>query len=190
MQENGRSQDDGFNPLGICHRLFNFIMNSFLTRGTKRVTLGTTTNAASVHDDRSRALKRNPTQDHVIRPDGGHDPSPEILVEFRHTNGATVKQRSNASDRVSERENATTRTRQRRDPRDQGNGNGSGSGSGSGENVTRNSDLIIKDGANLPGRRHHLLSVASNINEKADAFIRSRKEAMEKNLSLKQKADI
>ncbi|KAI3668191.1 hypothetical protein L6452_43268 [Arctium lappa] len=175
--------------LGFSFTLFNFILNSFLSRGTKRVTLGTTTttNAASASDVRSRALERNPNQDHVIRPDGGHDPSPEILVEFRHTNGATVKQRSNGSDHVSVRENAT-RSRQRRDQRDQGDGNESGSGSG--ENVAKRSDLIIRDGANLPGRRHHLLSVASNINEKADAFIRSRKEAMEKNLSLKQVADM
>ncbi|KAK3170422.1 hypothetical protein Dsin_025218 [Dipteronia sinensis] len=37
MQE---KKEDSYNPLGICERLFNFIMNGIIASGFKRVTLG------------------------------------------------------------------------------------------------------------------------------------------------------
>ncbi|KAI3829665.1 hypothetical protein L1987_03792 [Smallanthus sonchifolius] len=179
MQEKGK-QDDGLGPLGICHRLFNFIMNSILTRGTRRIALGTN-NAASPQDDETRSFEASHTgQDKVTRPE-----SHELQVEFRHTNGPIVNQTSNTSGQILVQENMnSTRARKETDSQDQGKGNGDH------ENATKKSTLTIVDGENLPGRKHHLLSVASNINEKADAFIRSRKEAMDKTLNMKQTNDV
>ncbi|GJX26911.1 hypothetical protein Tco_0233207 [Tanacetum coccineum] len=170
MEERGTT-NDGFGPLGICHRLFNFIMNSFLTLGTRRLTSGTR-NAALPHDDGSRPLLNTRGPDHVIRPDGH-----EVQVELRHTNGAMVNRTNNNSGQVVVKEN-TNLTQARN--KTEGNKNGGR------EKETNMSTLTIVEGGNLPGRKHHHLSVASNINEKADAFIRSRKEAMEKALSMKQ----
>ncbi|MFS7901891.1 hypothetical protein Hanom_Chr01g00004891 [Helianthus anomalus] len=209
MQEKGK-QDDGFGPFSICQRLFNFIMNSILTRGTRRVTLGAN-NTTSPQDDETRAFEASHTsqdtspqddkarafevshtnqdpspqddktqasgQDQVTRPDGH-----ELLVEFRHTNGSMVNKTSHPSSQavIQETKNPT-QTRKQTSPQDQGKVNGDRHKS------TKKSTLPILEGGNLPGRKHHLLSVASNINEKADAFIRSRKEAMEK--TLKQERD-
>ncbi|PWA59253.1 hypothetical protein CTI12_AA393140 [Artemisia annua] len=170
MAEKGTT-NDGFGPLGICHRLFNFIMNSFLTRGNRRLTSGTS-NAASPHDDGSRPLLNTRGQDHVIRPDGH-----EISVEYRHTNGAMVSRTKNNSGQVLVKEN-TNMT--------QAHNKTEGNKNGGREKETNKSTLTIVEGEHLPGRKHHLLDVTTNINEKADAFIRSRKEAMERALSMKQ----
>ncbi|KAI3787745.1 hypothetical protein L2E82_00129 [Cichorium intybus] len=157
--------DDNFGSLGICHRLFNFIINSFLIR---RFT--------SPHGYRSQAHEDN-NQDHDLISHHGHDTGPEIQVEFRHINGSTANRRNNGSDNILVQENGnTTLTRRKTDSQDQRNGNGDR------ENVQKKTSLTIIDGEKLPGRKHHLLNVASNINEKADDFIRSRKEAMEKKL--------
>ncbi|KAF5820497.1 hypothetical protein HanXRQr2_Chr01g0002931 [Helianthus annuus] len=214
MQEKGK-QDDGFGPFSICQRLFNFIMNSILTRGTMRVTLGAS-NTTSPQDDETRAFEASHTsqdtspqddkarafevshtsqdtspqddktqafkashmgQDQATRPDGH-----ELLVEFRHTNGSMVNKTNNPSSQavIQETKNPT-QTRKQTSPQDQGKVNGDR------DKSRKKSTLPISEGGNLPGRKHHLLSVASNINEKADAFIRSRKEAMEK--TLKQERD-
>lgn len=63
----------------------------------------------------------------------------------------------------------TTQTRKEMESRDQGDGNAVR------EKITKGS---IVDGGNLPRRRHHLLSVDTNINEKSDAFIKSQLEKM------------
>ncbi|KAL8214934.1 hypothetical protein R6Q57_004383 [Mikania cordata] len=173
MQEKD-NQDDGLGPLGICHRLFNFIMNSILTRGARRITLGTR-NTVSIRDDETRAFEVSHTsQDELIRP---YDH--ELLVEFRHTNGSMVNRTSDthvkmgSEDQVLVQENQnSTNTHMKMGSEDQVKGNGGL------EKETRKTSLTIVDGEKLAGRRHHLLNVASNINEKADAFIRSRKEAM------------
>ncbi|KAI3682719.1 hypothetical protein L1987_82909 [Smallanthus sonchifolius] len=178
MQEKGK-QDDGLGPLGICHRLFNFIMNS-ITRGTRHIALGTS-NTTSPQDNETRSFEASHTsQNEVTRPE-----SHELLVEFRHTNGPIVNRTSNTSGQILVQENRNlTRARKETDSQDRGKGNGD-----SGK-ATEKSTLTIVDGENLPGRKPHLLSVASNINEKADAFIRSRKEAMEKTLNMKQTNDV
>ncbi|CAH1417653.1 unnamed protein product [Lactuca virosa] len=174
MQEEGKT-DDGFIPLGICHRLFNFIINSFLTR-----------HFTSPHDERSQAHQvRNPDHDVISHHHHGHDTDHEILVEFRHINGSIVNRKNKSSGQNLVKENGNpTLTRQKTDSQDQRNGNGDQ------EKAPKRTNLKIIEGGNLPGRRHHLLSVASNINEKADAFIRSKKEAMEKNLSMKEINDV
>ncbi|KAD3338234.1 hypothetical protein E3N88_33755 [Mikania micrantha] len=138
------------------------------SRGARRITLGTS-NTVSPRDDETHAFEVSHTsQDELIRPNDH-----ELLVEFRHTNGSMVNQTSDTSGQVLVQENRnSTNTRVKMGSEDQVKGDGGL------EKETRKTNLTIVDGEKLAGRRHHLLNVASNINEKADAFIRSRKEAM------------
>lgn len=185
MQVKGKQ--DGFGPLGICNRLFNFIMNTILTRGTRRVTLPQHDTTSPEHDttspqhEETQAFEASQMDQYeVIRPE-----SHELPVEFRHTERPMVNRTSDSSGQVLVQENVnSTQLRKETGLQDQGKVNGDR------EKGTKRSTSTIVEGGNLPGRKHHLLSVDSNINEKADAFIRSRKEAMEKALNMKHTNDV
>ncbi|KAK9282057.1 hypothetical protein L1049_004969 [Liquidambar formosana] len=79
MQE----RDNQLQPLGICHRLFNFIMNSLVARGIKRVTLGRpASHGGSTKPDGEESLLSPTGQRKSVEKS-----SSEIVVEFKHTNG-------------------------------------------------------------------------------------------------------
>ncbi|KAK1428268.1 hypothetical protein QVD17_17098 [Tagetes erecta] len=179
MQEKG-TQDDGLGPFGICHRLFNFLMNTILTRGTRRVIVETSV-TTSPQDDETQAFEASHMdQGEMIRAE-----SHELPVEFRHTERPMVNQTSDSSGEVLVQENRiSTQPRKETQLQDQSKGNDGR------EKGRKRSTLTIVEGGSLPGRKHHLLSVDSNINEKADAFIRSKKEAMEKALNMKHTNDV
>ncbi|TXG63577.1 hypothetical protein EZV62_010571 [Acer yangbiense] len=48
-----QKKKDSYNPLGICERLFNFIMNGIIASGFKRVTLGQPAGSAVEHQSKS-----------------------------------------------------------------------------------------------------------------------------------------
>ncbi|KAL4588190.1 hypothetical protein LXL04_001072 [Taraxacum kok-saghyz] len=140
MQEEGKT-DDGFGPLGICHRLYNFIIDIFVTR-----------RVISPHEDKSRAHEdSNPNHDVISH--HGHDTGPNILVEFRHTIGSIVNKRNNGYDQVLVQKNGNpTLTRRKTDAQEQRNGNGGQ------EKVPKKTNLMIIEGGNLPRRKPHILS--------------------------------
>ncbi|KAA8550909.1 hypothetical protein F0562_002593 [Nyssa sinensis] len=82
-----KKDTNSFQPLGICHKLFNFIMNSIIARGLKRISTGRPASHDSTElpiQESSRNAEK-PTK--TIKSNGGHRASSEIIVEFRHTDG-------------------------------------------------------------------------------------------------------
>lgn len=146
-------------PLGICQRLFNFIMSKFFRR----------------HHS-------------------------EIIVEFRHTDATYPN-----STQTHETNTVQKGELHSSSPDPNSHQKNSAQGKRARKSVTikegENEIIVDKKDANLSGdqdaKANHqeakekpprhwgpLLSVASNINEKSDAFINRKKKAMRRNYSL------
>ncbi|CAK9151018.1 unnamed protein product [Ilex paraguariensis] len=96
-----KKKDSDSQPLGFCHRLLNFIMNSLLVQGLKRITAGPPAShdgsmevlleGSSSNGDQTLKPTNSTGKETVIRPARARPEdhlSSEITVEFRHTNGS------------------------------------------------------------------------------------------------------
>ncbi|PQQ16809.1 hypothetical protein Pyn_08804 [Prunus yedoensis var. nudiflora] len=209
MQEKGNPSQ----PIGICHRLITFIMNSHIARSlVKRVTLG-----HPIPQDLQPVIP-------AASPDGAGQTmylqalqSPEnesvfeIQIHYKQTDedleeSWTQVDKLGPIERAEEAEIQdkgprevkliSTATSQEKEPKkslsieDVGelekekNNKKKGKGVISGEKLTL--AMEVEDEISRLGLRRvrPLFHVAPNINEKSDAFIRSRKEAMRRNYGL------
>lgn len=212
---------DNLQPLGICHRFFNFIINNLIGKGLNRVTLGQarTVSNESVQvpiEGSTRNLKgsinpssksngevivefmhldkeenRNPVQDfsssvHFPKKNGSKNGLIENDAGFQGPSGKDPPEVKHpaANHETGPKVVAIKETAGNNRGKDKNNQEKSipihqrtTSGNEAGGTIT------------IPQRpfRPLLMSVASNINEKADAFIRSRKEAMSKHYGLEPK---
>ncbi|KAI7983821.1 hypothetical protein LOK49_LG15G00403 [Camellia lanceoleosa] len=199
MQENNNSE-----PLGICHRLFNFIMNSLIAPGVKLLTTGHSlpdhqSNKMSFEDsstNQSELSLKHATHNgekSVLHADWERPidrSSSEIMVEFRHTNG--VEQWT--LDRVPKKDSPPVIRDFPKLQKGMENRN-------SVQGIFQEEENIEKKYAKIPidqklkgvvvetddKRPSYRPLILMNINEKSDAFIRQKREAlMRTNNSLDQ----
>lgn len=186
--------------IGICHRLYNFIINTFFSPTLKTITIGHTLDSDNDHQILLQDKSRNLQESSLVS-------SPEIVVEFRHNSdpdkrihidqttsidimkpqevqeamhgedfevrSANIAKGKGPKKTVSVKENAEEKLKDRRDKQQQ---------------KDKGIFPVARDEADKPHvmKKHkvpRLLSVDTNINEKSDAFIRSKKAAMRRTYS-------
>lgn len=193
-------------PIGICHKLYNFIINTLFWPPLKRVTMGRTPNSDTDGEILLHDVSRTGEE------------SSEIVVEFRHSteNWSSKVDNLNAELGKQKTENDDQMARIGiMKPQVQGT-----SAAGEFEATSTNVDALKGNGPkntvtikkheqkdrdrrrrqqqqqqdkNIPTtvssaesefvRKPRLLGVTSNINEKSGAFIESRLKAMRKNFT-------
>lgn len=187
--------------IGICHRLYNFIINILFSPTLKTISIGHTLDSDHDHQmllqDQSRNLQETSL-----------DSSPEIVVEFRHDVDRDKRIQIDETARVDilmPREVQETKLAEDFEVSSANIAKGKGpktvTNKENAEEYWKDStrdkqkELIDKnifpeprDEAHKPHvmKKHRiprLLSVETNINEKSDAFIRSKKAAMRRTFS-------
>lgn len=213
QRKDGINSNSSKQPIGICHKLYNFIINTLFSPPLKRVTMGHTPNSDTdgeilLHD----LSRKGEDQSDAIS-------SSEIVVEFRHTEEDWTSKVDNLnaallSDHVKQKENdQMARIGINMKPQVQGTSAEATStnvvkGKGPKKTATIKHDQKDRDKQqqqqdnNIPTtvsstvesdqsvrkpKLPRLLSVTSNINEKSDAFIESRLKAMRKNFTFETK---
>ena len=164
-----RDSNNNLKPLGFCNRLFNFIMDSLLARALKH---GTTAHESN------EALFEGPS-------------SSEITVEFRHAkkdsplvNGEKQSgiirpslKKDTALVQVGEKELEPKKKVAKKTVTIKESG-GEGERKKKKEKIKQAEEPTVKS----PG----LVFLNNNINEKSDAFIRRKREALRRDNSLEQ----
>ncbi|KAL1816645.1 hypothetical protein ACET3Z_019219 [Daucus carota] len=186
--------------IGICHRLYNFIINTFFSPTPKSITLGHPLDSENDHQNLLQDQSSNLHDSSLVT-------SPEIVVEFRHniedqriqidetarvdvmapqeiqeTNlgedieviSANIGKGKGPMKTVSIKENAEEYRKDSRDKQQQQNDKNL---------IPVSGDEAHKPPVTKKHRIKRLLSVETNINEKSDAFIRSKKAAMRRTYS-------
>lgn len=198
MQRKDVNNSNNLQPIGICHKLYNFIVHTFFSHPLKRIALGHTSSYDTSREILLHDMSRN--EDRL------DTTSSEVMIEFKHNEDWTSKVNNiNAAilkDGKQEENDQTIRSGFAKKPKvlsttSVGDLEGSGTkGKGPKKTITFKDDnkekdkqisatpVVAEGEGEIVRRLKHprLLSVTSNINEKSDAFIKSRLEAMRNNL--------
>lgn len=158
MEKRGTGRGGSHYP-GVCQRLFSFFLNTLSARGFKRdETMGNPTVSRHSSDIPIEGSSRNGL-------------NPEVLVEYGHEVGWF-------NDPT--RYNIWGGQRKATPPSVKVNSEEKNKSNLSAEAANPDTTMSLPP----PPRRPRLLSVTSNINEKAEAFIRRRREKMSRNYTL------
>lgn len=185
-------------PTGICHRIFTFIVNSLVGRLlVKQVMLG---HPMPDQDEQPMIPPANPkgveTMDHhEASQTPEKDSGLQIQVHYKQTDGFESwthidKLGDPVKANVSEHKGNLTKVLSIKDvpkPDKEKNSMKKGKGVMGGEKLTLAMEIEDDDeGSKIALRRRvrPLFHIAPNINEKSEAFIQSRKEAMGRNYGI------
>ncbi|KAK1398976.1 hypothetical protein POM88_008839 [Heracleum sosnowskyi] len=186
--------------IGICHRLYNFLINIFFSPTLKNITIGHPLESDNDHQmllqDQSKSLQESSLVS-----------SPEIMVEFRHDIDSDKRIHIDETTRVDIMKPQEVQETKHREDFEVSSANiakGKGpktvsinenaeeyredSRDKQQEQKDKNIFPVARDEAHKPPvmkkhRIQRLFSVETNINEKSDAFIRSKKAAMRRTYS-------
>ncbi|KAL8148978.1 hypothetical protein AgCh_006111 [Apium graveolens] len=187
--------------IGICHRLYNFILNILFSPALKTITISQPLDSDNDRQMLLRDQSRSLQESSLVS-------SPEIIVEFRHNIDPDNRIHIDGTARVDiMRPLEVEETKHRKDFEVSAANIAKGKGPKMTVTIKENTEEYRKDSRDkqkeqkdeniLPVPRDEtykpqvmkkhkiprLLSVETNINEKSDAFIRSKKAAMRRTYS-------
>lgn len=179
---NGRR--DNAQPLGICQRFLKLLMSNLFGRGIKHITLGGRESVEVPIEAPSRNGRNS-----VLKPSAKSNG--EIVIDFRHIEPTSNKNGNLAATEKTDASRFGGNHHKGRPPTATLAQESAVRNMGGGKNDTEKDIINGRKPADketmtmAPGQslRPLLMKAPSNINEKADDFIRSRKEAMNKHFN-------
>lgn len=199
MQRKNEISIKNSQKIGICRRLYSFILSTFLSPTIKPVTMGRTLNSDNDHQMLLKDQSSSPQDLSLVT-------SSEVLVEFRHNIGSSNRKEYDdisVVDIIKPQEVQETKARgdfgaisfikvKGKEPQKMvtikemaGKYQKDGSEEQHHQQQRINNKLPISRDEPYSVKKHivpRLLTVDTNINEKSDAFIRRKKAAMERDL--------